>query len=55
MTIQALISTCKNAAIKTLLIKLVNRGDNLHVYANDDASALGQYVVDYCGYTVVRK
>ncbi len=54
MDIQKLINTCTNDAIKALLIKLV-RGDNLHVYANDDANALGQYVVSHGGYAVLRK
>jgi hypothetical protein len=55
MDIQTLINTCTNDAIKAMLIKLVNKGDNLHIYANDDANALGRYVVSYGGYTVVRK
>ena len=55
MDIQTLINTCTNNAIKALLIKLVNRGDNLHAHASDEVNALGQYVVCYGGYTVVRK
>ncbi|GHG07207.1 hypothetical protein [Thalassotalea marina] len=55
MDIQTLISTCSNSAIKSLLAKLIARGDILWVYGNDNANVKGQYVVGYGGYTVTRR
>lgn len=55
MNLETLINECTNKNIKSLLIKLVNRGDNLQVYANDDENVSGQYVVGIGGYTVTRR
>jgi hypothetical protein len=55
MDIQSLINSCTNNAVKALLTKLVAKGENIHVYANDDVNVSGQYVVSYGGYTVTRK
>ena len=42
-------------AAKVLLERLVNRGDNLCIYANNDPKVSGKYVTGHGGYTVIRK
>lgn len=55
MDLNKFISECANEAVKAVVARAKNRGDNLVVFSNDDTAASGQYVVSYGGYTVTRK